>query len=386
MVKSGIMNAKVISVALTMVSCCALAGDPVAEGFPAWTGVEKANYIAGRELTPSDLRHKTVVVVEFEEGKATEQLGALGLLARKLGIDAMKFGGAHVFETMDLPREMMVVYVCRDVKDRAALQDLLAKPAPKNTSGGFNMMRVNRAPVYQNVTFPGAPDNGGKLPFVYVMGPTGLKPSYAGTPDMKLDANKLNAEMVKVIGKAPVKVEWRSFYGTESDAKGFPRLEAALAKGKPMKAAEAELVKGIQSKDPEVARKAQVLFDALRQKRGDLIVQVDIESQFAPHCAAENLALLLRHWPDAKKSVAAADARLKANTAAAPLIRIYPEIKKLSDPNFVCKPSEKKKLTQKLQKYRKQLEALKEDKNVNVQNGAFRLQSMVEEALPKFEG
>lgn len=42
------------------------AADPVAEGFPAWEGLEDENRICGRMLCPSDLRHKITIVVEIE--------------------------------------------------------------------------------------------------------------------------------------------------------------------------------------------------------------------------------------------------------------------------------------------------------------------------------
>ena len=39
--------------------------DPVAEGYPDWQGMSAKTFIMGRELCPSDLRHKVAIVVEI---------------------------------------------------------------------------------------------------------------------------------------------------------------------------------------------------------------------------------------------------------------------------------------------------------------------------------
>ena len=36
--------------------------EPVAEGFPTWKGVAPKNYLIGREITDSDLRHRVTAV------------------------------------------------------------------------------------------------------------------------------------------------------------------------------------------------------------------------------------------------------------------------------------------------------------------------------------
>lgn len=47
--------------------------EPVAEGSPAWKGVVSKNYLMGREITDSDLRHRVAAVIEV---KADETLHA----------------------------------------------------------------------------------------------------------------------------------------------------------------------------------------------------------------------------------------------------------------------------------------------------------------------
>ena len=54
--------------------------DPVAEGFPDWLGISEKSYIAGREICPSDLRHKVTLVVEVEpNGKLQDQFATAGV-------------------------------------------------------------------------------------------------------------------------------------------------------------------------------------------------------------------------------------------------------------------------------------------------------------------
>ena len=61
--KENRMTTKTVMAALALlVPAVLVAGpaekvDPVAEGFPIWTGVTDKNYVQGRELCPSDLRH-----------------------------------------------------------------------------------------------------------------------------------------------------------------------------------------------------------------------------------------------------------------------------------------------------------------------------------------
>lgn len=39
---------------------------PVADGFADWNGVVEKKHVAGRTLTPSDLRHRVVIVTEVD--------------------------------------------------------------------------------------------------------------------------------------------------------------------------------------------------------------------------------------------------------------------------------------------------------------------------------
>ena len=57
----------VAAVALAALSLSAqVKRDPVAEGFVDWIGAVDKNQLSGRNLCPSDLRHKFVIVIEVD--------------------------------------------------------------------------------------------------------------------------------------------------------------------------------------------------------------------------------------------------------------------------------------------------------------------------------
>ena len=53
--------------ALELVAVPAAKLEPVAAGFPQWQGAVPRNYIRGREITASDLRHRAVVVIDVDD-------------------------------------------------------------------------------------------------------------------------------------------------------------------------------------------------------------------------------------------------------------------------------------------------------------------------------
>lgn len=53
-------------VALELVAAPAAKTDPVAPGFPDWRGLTPKSHIMGREVTPSDLRHKVTIVIDLK--------------------------------------------------------------------------------------------------------------------------------------------------------------------------------------------------------------------------------------------------------------------------------------------------------------------------------
>ena len=59
--------------------------DPVAEGYPTWTGVTAKNYVQGRELCPSDLRHKVTIVIDLKMSEKLDEQLALAFQVARYG-------------------------------------------------------------------------------------------------------------------------------------------------------------------------------------------------------------------------------------------------------------------------------------------------------------
>ena len=362
--------------------------DPVAEGYPDWQGISDKNYIMGRQICPSDLRHKATVVVDIEPGeKLQSQLVLVGKFVEKTGLSRMEFGAS--WETLELPRDVVVVVSNRGGgrdKDREAIKDALKyKGEDQAISTSLSSIRSMGCAMYDDVTFTGAPDSTGKRPFVYVMGPDGKEPLCQGG---------LNDAMVKTANSAIDKAKkqiagweskWRPFYGNVDEPKFFPVLAKTIEKGKPLAPVEKALLKDVVSKDPEKAKEAQVLYDALNQTRSDLVMRIMMEVSACPHRAYYDVQELIKYWPAEKKRLEPVYAKFKAVPGAEKLAKIFIKLKAWGDPEFTCKNAgEAKKIVAELNKMKKDLEKLKDpEKNpvVVIQNGASLLDMNVDELI-----
>ena len=201
-------------------------GDPVAEGYPEWQGVTAKNYVLGREICPSDLRHKATVVIDIEPNdKLQDQLVLAARLVDRTGRTRTEGGN---WETMELPRDIIVVLSNRGGgkdKDHEAIKEALKyKGDESGISQALVTIRSMGCSVYDDVTFAGAPDSTGKRPFVYVMGPEGKEPLCQG---------EFNEAMVKTANAAISKarkqidgweIKWRQYYGNIDEPKFFPQI------------------------------------------------------------------------------------------------------------------------------------------------------------------
>lgn len=359
--------------------------DPVAEGYPDWQGISDKNYIMGRQVCPSDLRHKVTVVVDIEPGeKLQSQLILIGNLVEKTGL--ARAGSGANWETLELPRDVIVVVSnCgggRD-KDREAIKEALKyKGEDQSVSVSLSAIRSMGCAMYDNVTFTGAPDSTGKRPFVYVMGPEGKEPLCQG---------ELNDAMVKTVNAAIAKgkkqiagweIKWRPFYGNVDEPKFFPALAKALEKGKPLAPVEKAILKDVVAKDPEKAKEAQILYDALNQTRSDLVMRIKMEVAACPHRAYYDILQLVKFWPAEKKRLEAVYAKFKTIPEAEKMGKIFLKLKTWAEPEFTCKNAgEAKKIVAELNKMKKDLEKLKESKVIVVQNGALLMDIQVDELI-----
>ena len=114
--------------ALEVVAAPAAKVEPVAAGFPQWQGLSPKNHVMGREVTGADLRHRVTVVVEIEPGADLKKnlLDASGLL-QLTGVVSLGLEGAN-FETLQMPRSVLVLVSNRGAKDPDAIKAAL-KPS-----------------------------------------------------------------------------------------------------------------------------------------------------------------------------------------------------------------------------------------------------------------
>lgn len=366
--------------------------DPVAEGYPDWQGLTAKNYIAGREISPSDLRHKVTIVIEIEPNeKLVEQLALAFKLAARASFSA-DFGAN--WEDLEMPRDLIAAFSVRgdNAKVRAEITEILTakkKIADKETASWISRLGgPTGCPFYDDLTFTGAPDGTEKRPFVYVMGPTGKEPLFAG----KLDAAGLKAAN-EAIAKGKKEIagwdpKWRQFYGNIAEPKFNVTLAKVLEKGKtakmaPLAPVSKALLTDVKSKDPERAKEAQILYDAIEQTRSDLVLRIQLEVGACPHRAYYDIETLIKYWPMEKKRLEAAYAKLKANPEIEPMGKMFCKLAEWSKPDFTCKNAgEAKKIVQELNKMKKALEKPKESKNITVQNGALLLDMKVDELIP----
>jgi len=360
------------------------AAEPVAEGYPAWTGVTPKNYIAERVLASNaDLRQRVAtVVIEFDAAKTAEQLEKTGKLSSLNGFASVLGFGYTNWETVQIPRDVLVIYVAHNVKSHEAVVEGMKKKHPTDNPGLFSLSGSGAA-IYEGVTFEGAPSNGGKFPFVYVMGYEGKEPLFKEEFGAKTAAAVRTVITAQKNKMAEEGLIWRPFYGYVAEPKHFKDVEKTLAKGKPLDAVEAKLLKSVKASDAEKAKEAQMLYDGLAQTRSDMMFTARSALANSPHVAAYNVSRLLKYWPKTKKQIADVAEKISADKNAQPLIKMYAKIMEWSNPDFTCKNAgEAKKIVAELEKMKKTIAPIKEDaQNIQVQNGALILDGMLDELI-----
>lgn len=376
---------------IALLACCKLCGKPVVKSDPVnpnyleWQGMSAKTYIKGRELVPSDLRHKVVVVVDVEPNdKLQLQLALAGNFVIKAGYSTVAADGCN-WETLELPRDMIVVISNRGggrAKDHEAIVAALKyKGDDPLIAAPLGQVNTQGCSLYDDITFPGSPDTSGKRPYVYVMGHEGKEPIFQ---DVLTDASVKKAKDAINRGLAKVKEQgdWKAFYGTIEEPKYFPIVAKTVEKGKPLAPIEKALLKDVVAKDEEKAREAQILYDALCQTRSDLIMRIRWEIGACPHRAYYDLQQLLRFWPSEKKRLEEQANRIKQNPEMFKLSQMFCKVMVWADPDFTCKNAgEAKKIVGELKKIKKDLEKLKESKIVVVQNGALLMDVKVDELI-----
>ena len=360
------MNGKVLSICAACAAGIAFAkpaAEPVAAGFANWTGVTPKNHVAGRVIEPSDLRQRVTVVVEMDvdpkDEKATklgDQLRLTGELARN---DSFPAGASNWDDLEILPRKCLIVAslngACTSRQVAQAATTRKDEEAEKNQASYW----VQRSPLafYTDLKLVGGPDNGGKYPYVYVMGPTGTEPVWKG-----VYSAAVHKEVVRAISKAAGGIgEWTPLTGV-AEPQFFKKEAEDLRQGKPAKAVLAKLKGSFADKDEEKAREAQVMYDAVYQYRSDLIARIRCEIGASPARAYVDMQRLFALFPTDKKLLGDLDQRLKANKSAAALGKMYEKFMAWNRPDFQFKnAAEAKKAVKLVESWKKPLQKISED-------------------------
>ena len=365
--------------------------DPVSEFYPDWRGITQAGFISGREICPSDLRHKVTIVVEVE---ANEKLKDQLLLASRV-VMCSSASGLNAFAAdwavLEVPRDVIAVVSVHGAKKHAVVTDVLSAKGLSRVDSERLNCTIHRqgTSVYEDVTFTGAPDNGGKFPFVYIMGPdAGKEPIFKG------ELTKENAKtVIAVILKAKRQLagreqKWRPFYGSIAAPKYNTSLAKTLVKGRTQKKCPLDgvlqgLSADILSSDVEKSKEAQILFDAVNQTRSELLLRIRFETTACPYRAYRDIQTVQKYWPNAAKAeIATASVKVKAFPLAEMMGKILGKLMDYEDPSFVCKStSETKAVVSELKKMKKQLAAHKESQDIKIQNAALLLDSKIDSLM-----
>ena len=290
------MIVRVICCTAVFLGLCRMADGRVAPGFVDWSGAVDKNHIAGRYISDSDLRHRFIVIVEFESDKACEQLAfaVSGRIAVLDNIDPSGLAGEfRSWENRPYPRDCLVVYVSRGKGQVRSVANSLAAHANDENLTWMTYFR----PVYEGITFPDAPKGDGKYPFVYVMPPSGTSPIFSGPCEGEKTERAIGAAIDSYLSKTGRWPKWRPFYGLVESPKFFPQLAKSLRAGKSLQPVLKACEAGIKSADADKAREAQLLYDAIEQTRGDIGYRILRNAHDFPHCAVDDIRRLHRHWP-----------------------------------------------------------------------------------------
>lgn len=368
--------------AFAAVSVAAPKSVPVAEGFLDWEGLDAKNYLYGRLATPSDLRQRVVIYLVVDGAKFTND--ALPDFATLPTLASLPSDHLVQWETQEMPREkiMIVSVVNTDRKlDPESFADVFKVPkdAKPTEASIYSSWKLSRSSFYKNVTIAGAEEMAlDKLPYVAVYGATGTEPVYKKENWSKDDIKSVRAAVGKAVKELP---EWTAPLGI-SDPQFFPTLKKDLAKGKPAQRLLAQLVSGIKSKNPDQAKEAQIMYDALNQYKNDLRLRIELEYKAAPARAYYDFQTLVKMFPSEKKKLQKIDLMMKQNKEVGAIGKIFEKIMLWNSDDFVCKNAgEAKKIVMELKKIRKALDALANSQDTHVQGEAMLFQSQIDSLI-----
>ena len=133
-------------------------------------------------------------------------------------------------------------------------------------------------------------------------------------------------------------------------------------------------------KNPDKAREAQIMYDALNQFCSDLKLRIVHEFRSSPARAFADAQRLFRYFPQEKKAIAQVETYLKNNKSAVTLGKMYEKYLEWSQPDFTFKnTSEAKKAVQLVNSWKKPLEKMSQDtSNMSLQGEASLILAQID--------
>jgi hypothetical protein len=342
--------------------------EKVAEGYPNWLGVVDANYLYGRNICSSDLRHKAAIIIFVEAGENMEkQLDlCVEFSYRNSGVPPAD----TVWETLDnIPRQSIVLVSVIGKVYKSKFVERLKK---KDYGNSYLNTKVS---FYNNVTLVGEPEEFPGFPYVMVMDPKSPVPAWKGKYSQAESAKVLKA-FINAKKNIP---EWTPLYGVAAPAH-FEKARQQIAARK-LDAARKTLMGGFSNTDAAVRAEAQMMYDAIEQYRSDLLFRIQQEYVRAPARAFADLQILLKLFPNERRKIQEIDSKLKGKIDATVIGKIFEKMITYSQPDYSPKPSELKKNIAEVMRWKKMLAPLKEYNNVSISSQAMLVESQLDSLL-----
>lgn len=342
--------------------------EKVAEGYPNWLGVVDANYLYGRNICSSDLRHKAAIIIFVEAGENMEkQLDlCVEFSYRNSGVPPAD----TVWETLDnIPRQSIVLVSVIGKVYKSKFVERLKK---KDYGNSYLNTKVS---FYNNVTLVGEPEEFPGFPYVMVMDPKSPVPAWKGKY-----SQAESAKVLKAFFNAKKNIpEWTPLYGVAAPAH-FEKARKQIAARK-LDAARKTLMGGFSNADAAVRAEAQMMYDAIEQYRSDLLFRIQMEYVRSPARAFADLQILLKLFPNERRKIQEIDSKLKGKIDATVIGKIFEKMITYSQPDYSPKPSELKKNIAEVMRWKKMLAPLKEYNNVSISSQAMLVESQLDSLL-----
>lgn len=359
--------------ALALASAAARA--ETAAGFIDWKNVDDKHKIwtISRAISASDLRNRVAIVVEIDGSSAESIVKGLKFAEPFIyQIPEPKFGGWQE-PFIKHPPWMTVVSVRGGEKHPEEFAKAMKTVAAEKKF--YEQFTVRKVPIYAGVTFDGAP--AAERPFAYVAGPDGTEAKKIASPSDPAVAEA--KKKAKALGK------WERFLGYVREPKHFPSVAKALQaeKPKPLSAEIAKLKQGLKAREPEKAREAQMLLDAIEQTKleDSLALQMLVylpDAWCTGYVANEHFA----RFPQEKSRLAAVFKKMQTVPEIKKFTPVVTNLAKWSDPQFAPKnEAEAKRIVSQLNGMKRLVSSMEQSKNMAVQGGAMQLSGVVDELI-----